>query len=194
MTPNKSKMTVLVFQLEGNDQTLQDGIRTITGAIDGMVRPMRTLPTAVVNGGAKALSLEEAPSETRVEASEELAAETASGGSEPRRTIKPPRVLPELKVPAEDLKKFLEEHKVPDQDNSRYIAVAFFLREKLSIHAVTMDHIYTCYRLLGWNTPKDAAQPLRRLKNQGFFEKADEAGAYTLNHVGENAIQNMKAA
>jgi hypothetical protein len=191
---NGGKMTILLFQIEGNDQTLQDGIKTISDAIDGMVRPARALPAAVPNGASSQRSTAETldtaePSPTK---EQEFALEPLDERAEIRRSPKPPKVLPELKVPVEDLRKVLDEYKVPDQDNSRYLALAFFLRENMSVPAVTMDHIYTCYRLLGWTTPKDAGQPLRRLKSQGFFEKGDDAGAYVLNHVGENAILKMK--
>jgi len=49
-------MTVLVFQLEGSDETLQEGFNTIRSAIDRIVVPSRTIttrpPPAIANGAA----------------------------------------------------------------------------------------------------------------------------------------------
>ena len=54
----------------------------------------------------------------------------------------------------------------------------------LLIDAITVDHIYTCYRLLGWPTDiPDFAQPLRWLKHQQLFT-SPERGKYAINHLG----------
>jgi len=184
-------MTVMVFQLEGSDQTLQEGIRTISGAIQGMVKPARALALPVG-----------APPQPGDEPEPEVADDVPGNGddaeiitekAEGRRTAPPrsPEVLHDLQVPADELRKFCEAKGVGTNDRKRYLVIAAFLTERMSIHAITMDHIHTCYRLLDWNTPTDAGGPLRALKSKGRFQKGEGSGTYILNHVGENAVRNM---
>ena len=186
----RSKMTVMVFQLDGSDQTLQEGIRTISGAIQGMVRPARALPLQV---GAPIPPGEEAePVVEEIIEPNGNDTEPVQNG-EPRRSAspRPPQILPDLKVSADELNEYCESKKVGSKDTRKYLAIAGFLTNRMSISSVTQDHIYTCYRLMNWNTPTDAGSPLRSLKRKGYFQKADDVGAYTLNHVGENAIRDM---
>ncbi len=188
----RSKMTVMVFQLDGSDQTLQEGLQTISSAIQGLVRPARALPLQV---GAPIPPGEEAEPvvDDAIPPNGEDVETGQTDETEPRRTTppRPPQVLPDLKVPVDALRLFCESKRVGNTDTKKYLAIAAFLKEQMSINAVTADHIHTCYRLLNWNTPKDASKPLRNLKSNGLFQKADQPGAYSLNHVGENAVRNM---
>lgn len=188
----RSKMTVMVFQLDGSDQTLQEGIRSISSAIQGMVRPTRALPLQV---GAPIPPGEEAEPATEevVEQNGEDTEPPQNGEGESRRTTspRPPQILPDLKPSADKLNEYCDSKKVGEMDSKRYLAIAGFLTERMNVSSITPDHIYTCYRLLGWNIPTDAGSPLRALKRKGYFQKGDGAGAYTLNHVGENALRDM---
>jgi hypothetical protein len=47
---NKSKMTVMVFQMEGSDDTLQEGLRRISQAIEGVVKPHHRALSALPSG------------------------------------------------------------------------------------------------------------------------------------------------
>lgn len=188
----RSKMTVMVFQLDGNDQTVQEGIRTISDAIQGMVKPTRTTPLQI---GAPIPPIEQAEptSEEIIETNGDDSDPVENNESEPRRSAPPrtPQILPDLKVSADELGKYCESKKVGSADMRRYLAIVGFLKERMNISSVTADHIYTCYRLMNWNTPADAGSPLRSLKRRGRLQKEDAAGAYAINHIGENVLRDM---
>lgn len=200
----KSKMTVMMVQLEGDDQTVQEGIRTISQAMGNMISSARVLqakPAAALatpeksatdeeggealdtdgngNGGGEGLVLE--PQEER----------SARPAGKPRT----PKVLNlDMKAAKIPLKEFCEMKQVGESDTTRYLVIAFWLKENLNIPAVTMDHVYTCYRLLNWQTPADASSPLRSMKKSGWFDKGTDKGSYSINHVGENQILEMGVA
>jgi len=92
------------------------------------------------------------------------------------------------------LKTFLEQ-KNPTSDVKRYLAIAYWLKEYREVSEITMDHAYTCYRHMGtgWNVPKDAASPLRKMKSKqyGWMGNGSTAGSYAINHLGENEVNNM---
>ena len=55
-----------------------------------------------------------------------------------------------------------------------------------------MDHVHTCYRHMGWQTPNNPIQTFRTLKSvDGSFGKGDEKGCYAINHIGENKVQQL---
>ena len=72
----------------------------------------------------------------------------------------------------------------PGSNHKRYLGIAGWLHDHRGIQAVTVDHIYTCYRHLGWPTDiHDFAQPFRELKFKQFFT-TPERGKYAINQLG----------
>ena len=72
----------------------------------------------------------------------------------------------------------------PKSNHKRYLKLAAWLHDHRGIEAVTADHIYTCYRHLGWPTDiLDFAQPFRELKHKQYFT-TPERGKYAINQLG----------
>jgi hypothetical protein len=90
------------------------------------------------------------------------------------------------------LKGFIEQKK-PDGDIKRYLAIAYWLKKYRTINEVNMDHAYTCYRYLGWQVPADASAPLRAMKSTryGWMTAGSIRGAYVINHIAENQVEQM---
>jgi len=194
--PKPSKMTVMLFQLEGSDETLQEGFRTINNAIDKLANPVvRVLPPSAAKALASARNGDEAESQVLdaefEEASndpsdspaspEKVAKSKSSGASTPRQ----PKVLDlDLKAGSTPLREYLDQKK-PSTDNRKYLLIAAWMKANLNLDEVTIDHIYTAYRHMGWTSQKDVGAPLRSMKSQnGWFGKGKEKGAYAINHIG----------
>lgn len=192
---DKGKVTfrIVDFEIEANNATLQDTIRSIVNSIGrGPSQQMRVLDSnsaesqAAINDGAEQSSAESTAEE-----------DLGSSRSEPRLARKSsprsPRVLDDLKV--QDAKVPLKEYineRNPGGHNERYLAIAMWLKENFNLSEISMDHVHTCYRHLGSNTPKDASAPFRSMTNQnGWFTKATGKGPYAINHVGEGVVMNM---
>lgn len=192
----KSKMTVMMFQLEGGDETLRDGIRSISQAMSTVLNSSRTLATkqaaslpAPETSEAEVLEPELNLGSPAIDETPEPASRRPSPSvSKPRS----PKILSlDLKAAKVPLKEFCESKSVGENDSRRYLVISYWLKEQLSIPTVTMDHIHTCYRTLGWLTPADASSPLRNMKQSGWFDKGTEKGSYAINHVGENAVMEL---
>lgn len=187
----QSKMTVMVFQLEGDDATLQDGLRTIGAAL------AKVLPHNVPAPATRVITLTADQAEVSMNGSENV--DEVPGEQEEerstarlerqRRAVKSPSIL-ELDLTSGDvpLAKFLNNHPL-ESINKKYLFVAYWLKNQRQILEVTSDHIHTCYRHMGWQTPKDAAQPLRDGKSKlDWFSNGEARGSYRINHVGENQV------
>jgi hypothetical protein len=190
-----SKMTVMLFQLEGSDETLQEGFRTINNAIDKLANPVvRVLPPSA----AKALASAKNGDETEQEVLEAEYTDTADEGS----TVPPPqeksrersgaswtpaqpKILDlDLKAGSIPLREYLEQKK-PSTDNRKYLLIAAWMKNNLSLDEIGIHHIYTAYRHMGWTSQKDVGSPLRSMKSQNsWFNKGKEKGMYAINHIG----------
>lgn len=195
-SPKPSKMTVMLFQLEGSDETLQEGFRTINNAIDKLANPVvRVLPPSAAKALASARNGDEAESQVLDAEFEEAPADADEPSSSQEKATKPkssgagtprqPKVLDiDLKAGSTPLREYLEQKK-PTTDNRKYLLIAAWMKDNLNLGEVTIDHIYTAYRHMGWTSRKDVGGPLRSMKSQnGWFGKGKGKGAYVINHIG----------
>jgi len=83
--------------------------------------------------------------------------------------------------------------KDPGSNHKRYMTIATWLKEHRGMDAITSDHVYTCYKSIGWpSNIKDFAQPLRELKSANLFDQP-EKGQYAINHVGVDKVRAFLA-
>lgn len=192
-TGKQGKITLMVFQVEGDDSTLQESFKTITAALSGLgvARQMKTiqapvLPTTIENGGSE----EEGELETNEGNGEEDSPFTVKPAK--ARVLRSPDVLDiDLVKPVPSLKSFFD-GKDPMEISKRYLMSIYWLKHHGGHAEVSSDHIHTCFRHMSWKTPKDAMQPLRTMKSrQQWLHKGQAPGTYTINHVGENIVSDL---
>lgn len=111
----------------------------------------------------------------------------------PRKTSAPrvPNPVNDLDVKSDpSLKEFCSEYDLKSGFD-KYLVIALWLREARQINAFTVDHIYTCYKLLGWSTNStDFGKPLRNLASNKFL--SGDSKGYTLSLTGAGKIEDKK--
>lgn len=193
----KVRMTVIHFETESDNATLQANIHAIAQTLSrALAPPVKFIPPAQLapgngNGGS--------PDEMTVDSEDEAIdvdftpTTSKNKGKSSGNAAKPrsPTVL-ELDLTSGDLplQTFFDEKK-PEGENKKYLTIAYWFKENRNMPEVTMDHIHTAYRFLKLNTPKDASKPLRNLKGQGWMAKGKDTGAYAINHIGENEVNDL---
>lgn len=198
----KVKMTVIHFETESNNLTLQENIRAIANTLSrALAPPLRVIPKraqlSTGNGGA-AVEYESNEDLLPDEFEDVIEAEAVPGSAKSKSkspTLRTPQPLDLDLITGEvPLKTFLEQ-KNPTTDLKRYLAIAYWLKEYRGINEITMDHAYTCYRFMGtgWSVPKDASAPLRKMKGKeyGWMNKGSAPGTFAINHLGENEVNRM---
>jgi hypothetical protein len=196
----KIKMTVIHFETESDNATLQENIRAIAQTLTrALAAPQRAAYPSVQLPSANGVDTN--PNIGVNDEPDVLDAEvTAPGSTSPSpkkkggaRTSRTPQPI-ELDLTSGDmpLKSFIEQRKL-DGDIKRYLAIAYWLKMYRNINEVNMDHAYTCYRYLGWQVPADASVPLRAMKSTryGWMTAGSIRGAYVINHIGENQVEQM---
>jgi hypothetical protein len=198
----KVKMTVIHFETESDNATLQSNIhaiaQTLTRALAPPPRVVRTPAQLGTGNGAVALDTvaeELEDFDDAIDVEPIAVSQKVKSGKTP--TLRQPQPI-ELDLISGDvpLRAFLEK-KNPTSDVKRYLSIAYWLKEYRGINEITMDHAYTCYRHMGtgWNVPKDASSPFRLMKTKryGWIASGSAPGSYAINHLGENEVNNMSA-
>jgi hypothetical protein len=198
----KGKVTFVMFQVEGDDETLQQGFRAMEHAFQRLGSPARVYapPAATPSLLAKG----ERPDTVQVEADnakpetepEYTAPEVIAGDghkiSKPRKYTQP-KFLSDLELTAgqESFKDYAAK-KDPKSDNQKYLIIARWLQLHKNIDAVTIDHIFTCFQAMKWPSQKEIGQPLRFMtKSNSYFQKNGKG--WKLTHVGGDAADAIGA-
>lgn len=169
----------------------QPGTRTIASPPpgNGALPPVQQRPTEESNG-----LFDDLPDpdiiETTVE--EGAPADKPANGTK-RKKLRTPVVVSTL-----DLTKgpvsfddFIKDQD-PKKHSKRYLAITQWLKQYGGLAEIGADHVYTCYRHLGLNVPKDVLSIFRGLKTQGWVEEGSEPGLFKITHVGENHLLKSK--
>jgi hypothetical protein len=191
-TGGTSRIRFIMVDAEIADDQIQSVTQAITSALRGpnTVTTKRVpAPTPQLNGGNGAAEYAEEPEV--LDESEEVDAVYVTPAAPKRKTQR--RVGPKpTMIPIEtDCEPPLSSLVDPKSNHKRYLMIAAWLHDHRNTPVVTQDHIYSCYRLLGWPTDiLDFAQPLRELKHKQYFTTPDR-GKYEINQLG---LQKAKEA
>ena len=189
----KGKIRVLFIELEGNDQTLQDGLRTVAQMLPRPVE-VKVSPKLVQNSSASTAP-NARPAEPDLFNQEVVTPEVvqtvegdqpdAGESNTPRRKrgeganrdrnaglaiVKALNLHPDGK---ESLKTFVAKKKPKSQEE--HIAVyIFYLKSVIEEPAVGFDHIFTCFKETGVRMPGDLPQTCRNAASKkGWIDTAD---------------------
>lgn len=179
-----SRVRFVMFDAEVAEGEISQITQAIQNALRGPVQvTARRLPSPVVLKAPEANGhAEEAEPEFEQE-DDVVDAEAPATPARPRAPRKPapkPSVI-QFDITSDPPLLSLTD---PKSNHKRYLKLAAWLHDHRSIEAVTADHIYTCYRHLGWPTDiLDFAQPLRELKHKQYFT-TPERGKYAINQLG----------
>lgn len=198
----KVKMTVIQFETESDNATLQENVRAITNTLVRALAPQPRvvqMPPQIPSGdGDNGASPEQASLFDNYD--EAIDAEVTPVPVKPKAKSNgatkytAPKPL-DLDLTSGDvpLKAFIEQ-KNPDGDVKRYLVIAYWFKEYRGINEITKDHAYTCYRFMNWSdVPKDVSGAFRTMKKKeyGWMNTGSKNGLYAINHIGENVVNQM---
>lgn len=199
------KLRIVEFELDGNDATLQESLRSISAAINRAtagpaVKRVEALPAAArptpKNGhghqpvGDVADDLIEGDADSAADEGTDTLISTPR--TRAARSYPQPKILPDIDFNAADtpLKKFVEEKK-PKSHNMKFLAVTAWFAEHGNVQETTSDHVYTAYRAMDWKSRKNMAQPFYLLKDRGWVKQTD--GGWAITHIGLDKVKELPA-
>jgi hypothetical protein len=185
--------------------SVTEGLHSIANALAGRTLPRGGTPNPKRTlESARAVEVEEETATPEVEVPEEELEETADeasgedGTSTPvrrRHAPRAPKFLSELNLTTASLQ--LEDfiaQKQPQSDLDKYAVIAQWFKEHFNTEEVSIDHIFTAYRKLGWQAQlpgPDPSQTLRNLKKKNWFDNGSKRGDFKINWNGSDAVNKM---
>jgi hypothetical protein len=189
------------------NDAVADGLRSIATALAGraVLPSARVLPKTVAPTTTPEKELE-VPTVGAVDEDQEGVLQDESATSADAETDDRPKRRPAPKAP-----KFLNDldltkasipladfvqQKNPGGDMQRFAVIATWFKENLNAEEITIDHVFTAYKSLGWEAqlPDDLGQTFRNLKsNKNWFDSGAKRGAYKINWNGSSAVTKMGA-
>lgn len=191
----KGKVTFVMFQVEGDDETLQQGFRAMEQAFQRLGPPARS--HTALPGAVHLLSRAERPGDVPAPGDEEefaaseqteaASSEAETQGSKAPRRYTQPKFLSELELTSdkESFKDYATK-KDPKTDSQKYLVVSRWLQQFKNMDTITIDHVFTCFQAMKWTSQKDVSQPFRvMMKNDSYYQKNGKG--WKLTHVGGDA-------
>ena len=174
----KSKIRFVMLEAEIED----DNFSQLTEAITNALRPQQTtvIRQTISSGSKNALpvgGIEQDDSDTEAEGIGEVIENEQNSvkkSSKPtaKRSFRSPNVISGIDFKAD--KSFVDfaNEKNPSSTAEKYLVAAAWFKQHRDIDAISMDHVYTCFRLMSWSTSAiDFSQPLRDLKKEELHEQ-----------------------
>lgn len=178
-----SRIKFIMFDAEIADDQIQSVTQAITNALRGPAPAPKRLPPVPqqLNGNHAAGEESDEPGLfDNVEEEEPIDVTPAAPKSRKKRVAPKPNMIT-IDTESEPKLSTLVDGK---SNHMRYLTIAAWLHDHRDTPVITQDHIYSCYRLLGWPTDiPDFAQPLRELKHKQYFG-SPERGKYAINQLG----------
>jgi len=194
-----SRIRFIMLEADLNDGDLNQ----ITQAITSALRPasgQRALPalqrSLPANGDVSAAPSGEV--ENAIEETEEVGLadsppiKSTSNGSTKVRTFREPKLIDvDLTVGDVPFPTYAKAKNPPDEATKKFLVVAGWFKEFGGVPGVTIDHVFSAFRLVKWsvNIP-DFDLPFRQLVKRSWV-KRNSTGVYEITHIGISELQNM---
>lgn len=85
-------------------------------------------------------------------------------------------------------KSFAEEKK-PTNAREKGVVAAYYCRDVLEVDAVTVDHVFSFFKAVGWPIPADLVNTLQQAGSAGWLDTSDSQNI-VITAMGENLIEH----
>jgi len=85
-------------------------------------------------------------------------------------------------------KSFAEEKK-PTNAKEKGVVAAYYCRDVLEVDAVTIDHVFSFFKAVGWPIPADLLNTLQQAGSAGWLDTADSQNI-VITAMGDNLIEH----
>lgn len=191
------KISIVQFELDGSDETLQEGLRTVAETLGRSFPQVQKVIPQISTASRIALPNGTPTPEEYIEQIEEPEAElTTIPGPRTKsaRQYPKPDYLDDIDLAADVSFRDFCEGKDLSSDILKYVVLSAWYKEHRGIEEIGGNHAYTCYKFMNWKVPKDMSQTFRTGKAQkAWFKSGSERGTFILTHTGLDIVTQMNA-
>jgi hypothetical protein len=201
MSGDKAKVRVFFAELEGNNESVQEALKTMVSA---MSRPVRVISDTRGNGKEPVL-LDNTEIEQVGDAIEEpFEAEILAEDSTPLATrkargtgVKKDRnagldLVPDLNFRPEGkqaLKEFYQQ-KAPDNDTEAVLLFVYYLQRIMATDKIGASHVMTAFKEVGKAIPADLRQTIRNIKKTRMWVNFTDLDDVKMTTQGDNYVEH----
>jgi len=202
----KGKITVVMFQLEGSDDTLRDAIKVLGQGIDKLAPNYRLIqapqsrPNGALTAGSESLSSSEPevldPEPGEIEENDAGPSIDTDKTKQPRKRIL--KAIPAVKgidwETAPGLRDYAKQKSPDSSSPQRFVVVAGWFRNHRTTEVITPGHIVAAYDLLDWDKPENIPNTFAVLKTRRggeLFDKGEKTNEWVLSQRGINLLDKL---
>ena len=202
---DKAKIRVFCAEVEGNNESVQEALKTMLAAMN---RSVRVISDQRANGNTAVL-LPHADGEIvddAIDQGEEV--ETSDGESAPPNARKPRgtgkkvsrnaglRLVPDLNFRPDGkqaLKEFVVE-KSPKRDLEATLALVYYMQHIMALSKIGPAHVMTAFKEVEKRIPGDVAQTIRNVKNSKMWLTFNGIDDVRTTTQGDNFVEHEMGA
>jgi|SRR5580704_2346679 hypothetical protein len=198
---DKAKVRVLFAEVEGNNESVQEALRTMVSA---MSRPVRLISEPKTNGNP-ALLLQNPDLEEVEEAIEQVDEGAKLDGEPSPPPARKPRgsgkksdrnaglaLVPNLNFwpdGKQSFKQFVDE-KAPKNDVEAVLAAVYYMQHLMILDKVGPGHVMTAFKEAGKAIPVDLRQTIRNIKNSRIWINFTDIESIRTTTQGDNFVEH----
>jgi hypothetical protein len=198
---DKAKVRVFFAEVEGNNESVQEALKTMVSAMN---RPVRIISEQKTNGKAAVLleQADVAEAEEALDQAEEVdgfVEEVASQNArKPRGTGKKVdrnaglNLVPDLNFRPNGgraLKEFVEE-KGPKNDVETALAAVYYMQHDMALAKIGPSHVMTAFKEAGKAIPVDLRQTIRNVKKTKMWLNFTDIEDVRTTTQGDNFVEH----
>jgi hypothetical protein len=195
---DKAKVRVLFAEVEGNNETVQEALRTMVSA---MSRPARIIQIKA-NGETAALTQQDLEADSVQEALDSdivtegtLQSETSVGRKPRGSGTKTDRnagiaLVPDLNFRPQGhptLRDFFAE-KSPSNDMEDILVVVYYMQNQMTLAKIGPSHVLTALKEVGRGIPRDLKQTIRNMKERKVWINFSDIEDVSIATAGDNYV------
>ena len=199
----KAKVRVLFAEVEGNNQSVQEALKSMVSA---MSRPVRVISEQSINGKTPVL-LEQAASE-EVEEPTDHVEEVEASDDEPETSRKPRgsgkkvdrnagiSLVPNMNfrpTGKQSLKEFVDAKK-PGSDLETVLLIVYYVQNVMALTKIGAAHVRTALKEAGIAIPVDLRQTIRNTKNSKIWLNFTDIEDIRTTTQGDNFVEHDMGA
>jgi len=198
---DKAKVRVFFAEVEGNNESVQEALKTMVSA---MSRPVRVISEQRLNGKAAEL-LEQAGSDETTETTQPVEEPEALDEEHGSSGVRRPRgsgkkvdrnaginLVPNMEFrPAgqKTLKAFIEE-KSPTNDVETVVATVYYMQHVMDLAKIGPPHVMTAFKEVGKAIPVDLKATIRHIKKTKVWLNFNDIDDIRMTTQGDNFVEH----
>jgi hypothetical protein len=201
LNPDKAKVRVFFAEVEGNNESVQDALKTMVAA---MSRPVRVISDTRLDGKETVL-LENAetvqelgpieePSDTDALVEDTLGqpARKARGTGIKKDRNAGLDLVPDLNFRPdgkETLKEFFQQ-KAPANDLAAVVVIVYYFQHVMGLNKIGTSHVMTALKEVGKAIPADLRQTIRNVKKTRMWINFSDTDDLKMTTQGDNFVEH----